>query len=232
MDKGKIKLIFFDMEGVIFESGIIEERKNVAASVWTVIGKGLGKECEKEEDDGKIMWGKGKFKSYIEWMEYTIALHKKYGLTMKQFYDIINRVEYIGGAKELFSELKKRGYRVAVISGGFKNLANRAIRDLGIDHVFAACEYFFDDKTGKLVSWNLLPADYDGKVDFMRLMMREYGMRPQECAFVGDSVNDIPLAKEVGLSIAFNGRKELQEVTTYSINQKKKDLKAILEYFK
>jgi len=118
-----------------------------------------------------------------------------------------------------------------MISGGLKNLANRAIRDLDIDHTFAACELFFDDKTGKLVAWNLLPTDYVGKVDFMRLMMREYDLHPQECAFVGDSVNDIPLAKEVGLSIAFNGRKELQEVCTYSINQKRKNLKAILKFF-
>jgi len=232
MAKDKIKLIFFDMEGVIFESGIIEERKGVAASVWTAIGNSLGPECQKKEDEGKIMWGEGKFKNYIEWCEWTIELYKKYGLTMKQFYDIINRVKYIDNAKDTFRELKKRGYKTAVISGGFKNLANRAIRDLDVDHVFVAAEFFFDEKTEKLVSWNLLPADYEGKVDFMRLMMKEYGLHPQECAFIGDSVNDIPLAKEVGLSIAFNGRKELQEVTTYSINQKKKNLKAVLKYFK
>ena len=231
MAKSKIKLVFFDMEGVIFESGITETRAAVAASVWSVIAKELGKECMKAEDEGKIMWAEGKFANYIEWMEYTINLHKTHGLTMDKFYEIINKVKYIKGVNEVFRELKKKGYKTAVISGGFKNLANRAIRDLDLDHVFVACEYFFDDNNEKLVSWNLLPADYEGKVDFMKLMMREYKLKPEECAFVGDSVNDIPLAKEVGMTIAFNGRKELQEIATHSINQKEKDLRGIVKFF-
>ncbi len=231
MAKDKIKLIFFDMEGVIFETGITENRKAVIASVWTVLGNSLGKECKKKEDEGKIMWAEGKFNNYIEWCEWTLKLFQKHGLTIKQFYDIINKVPYMDGAKETFKELKKKGYKTVIISGGLKNLANRAIRDLDIDTTFAAVEYFFDDKTGKLVSWNILPTDYEGKIDFLRLMMREYKLHPQECAFIGDGVNDIPLAKEVGTSIAFNARKELQEVCTYSINQKKKNLKAILKYF-
>ncbi|MBW2993074.1 HAD-IB family phosphatase [Candidatus Woesearchaeota archaeon] len=231
MAKDKIKLIFFDMEGVIFESGIIEERKDVAASVWTALGNSLGKECRKKEDEGKIMWAEGKFNNYIEWCEWTLKLFQKHNLTMKHFYDVINKVKYIDGAKETFKELKKKGYKTVIISGGLKNLANRAIRDLDIDTTFAAVEYFFDDKTEKLVSWNILPTDYEGKIDFLRLMMREYKLHPQECAFIGDGVNDIPPAKEVGLSVAFNARKELQEVATYSINQKRKNLKAILKYF-
>ncbi|MBW2977987.1 HAD family hydrolase [Candidatus Woesearchaeota archaeon] len=230
----KIKLIFFDMEGVIFEPGIKEERAHVAASIWTVIARELGKECQEEENKGKIMWAEGKFKNYLEWCEYSIEYHKKHGLTMKKFYDIINKVEYVPRTKETFKELKNRGYKTVVITGGFKNLANRAIRDLDIDHTFAATEYFFDENTGKVVSWNILPSDYEGKIDFMRLMMREYGLHPSECAFICEGVNDIPLAKEVGLSIAFNGRKELEKITTHSINQPddKKDLRAILPFFK
>ena len=41
----------------------------------------------------------------------------------------------------------------------------------------------------------------------------------------------VHIAKEVGLSIAFNGTKELQKVSTYSINQENKEFRAILEYF-
>jgi phosphoserine phosphatase len=230
MDK-KIKLIFFDMEGVIFETGIIEKRSKVASSFWTVIARSLGKEAGKEEDVGKDMWQRGEFKNYLDWMIYTITIHKKYGLNMKDFYDILHKVPFVDGAKETFAELHKRGYRTVIISGGFKNQANRAIRELGVEHVFAACEYFFDDKTGKLVGWNLLPCDYEGKIDFMELMMKEYKLNPKQCAFIGDGVNDIPLAKKVGLSIAFNGREELQKVTTHSVNQEKKDLRGILQYF-
>jgi phosphoserine phosphatase len=227
----KTKLIFFDMEGVIFDTGTVENRPKVAASFWSVISKSLSEEAGKLEDQGKEMWISGKFRSQLEWAEHVIEnIHIKHNLTEKKFYGLINNIPFMNGAKETFKQLHKRGYRTAIISGGFKNQADRAIRELGVRHVIAGTEYFFDKK-GKLVGWNLLPCDYEGKVEFTRLLMREYKLKPSECAFIGDGVNDIPLAKEVGLSIAFNGRKELQEVCSYSVNQEKKDLQAILKYF-
>jgi len=229
--KDKIKLIFFDMDGVITETGIVETGKHTAASTWTVIAKHLGKDAYEEEEETKAKWNRREYKNYLEWMEDTIRIHKKYKLDMNCFYDIIKNVPYMPGAIETLKELIKRGYRLAIISGSFKNTANHIQRDAGVHHVFAACEYFFDDETHELISWNLLPSDYAAKVDFMKLMMREYGIKKEECAFIGDGVNDIPLAKQAGLSIAFNGREELQKVCNHAINQEKKDLKAVLKFF-
>jgi len=50
--------------------------------------------------------------------------------------------------------------------------------------------------------------------------------------FVGDGKNDVPLAKAVGLSISFNGAKELEAVCTHAIRQKEgeEDFKEILRY--
>lgn len=219
------------MEGVIFETNVSNDRGNVGASVWALLPRILGDEAVKDEAKGVEMWNKGTFKNYFEWCDYAFKFYKKHNLTEKKFYKVINNVPFMNGAKETIKELQQRGYMVAMISGGIKNLANRAIREIGIHHSMVAVELFFDEKTGKLSGWNMLPCDYEGKIDFMELMMREYKLKPKECAFIGDGVNDIPLAKEVGLSIAFNGRKELQEVTTYSVNQEAKDLKAILKYF-
>jgi phosphoserine phosphatase len=103
--------------------------------------------------------------------------------------------------------------------------------DLKIDHAFAACEYFWNE-SGKLLHWNLLPCDYEGKLDFMQLIIKEHGLTAGECAFVGDGRNDINFAKAVGLSIAFNAAAELQEASSHSINQEsgKEDFRAILHY--
>ena len=111
-------------------------------------------------------------------------------------------------------------------------MADRAQKDLRIDHAFAACEYFWDGD-GKLLHWNLLPCDYEGKADFMKLIMKEHGLKPEQCAFVGDGKNDVHLAKAVGLSIAFNAAEELQKVSTFSVNQPKgkEDFREILKYF-
>ncbi len=223
------KLIFLDMEGVIFEPGVKEEGKNTAASVWSVIYNVLGPEAVKKEQEGKDRWNSGGFENYMEWMEYSASQHQAFGLTEDVFYSTINKVEYIKGVRETIVELKKRGYKLVIISGGFKNLADRAIKDLKIDHVFAACEYFFEGN--KLVHWNMLPCDYEGKVDFMRLIMREYSVGKNECGFVGDGVNDRFLAQETETSVAFNARQELQEACKHKVNQPEKDLRAILDFF-
>ena len=67
----------------------------------------------------------------------------------------------------------------------------------------------------------------------MKLIIKEHGLHMDESGFIGDGKNDIPLAKAVGLSIAFNASKELQEVSTHRINQPKgqEDFRAILRYF-
>lgn len=227
----KIKLIFFDMEGTIFKKTIEVSKGNTAPSAWTLLARHLGENALKEEDETKEKWNNGKYKGYVEWMEDTIKIHKKYGLNKQFFEKVMNSIKYYKGVKETFLELIKKGYKTALISGGFKAQADRAQKDLKIPHAFTACEYFWN-KNGKLLFWNLLPCDYEGKVDFMKLIMREHGLSPEECAFVGDGKNDVHLAKEVGLSISFNGAEELQRVSTHSINQPegKEDFRETLKY--
>jgi phosphoserine phosphatase len=227
----KLRLIFFDMEGTIFRKVIEVARGNTAPSAWTLISQHLGKTAAREEDATKDKWNAGKYHSYVEWMEDTIRIHIKYGLTRSFFEKVMSSIEYHPGVKETFAELRRRGYKTSLISGGFKAQADRAQRDLKIEHSFAACEYFWN-ADGTIEHFNLLPCDYEGKHDFMKLIMKEHGLKPSQCAFVGDGKNDIPLAKEVGVSIAFNGAPELQKVCTHSVNQPegKEDFREILKF--
>lgn len=229
--KGKIKLVFFDMEGTLFERVIKISKGNTSPSAWTLIAKHLGPKALEEEEITKDKWNAGKYAGYVEWMEDTIRLHQKYGLTKRFFQDVMGSVKYHKGVKETFRELNKKGFITALVSGGFKAQADRAQKDLKIDHAFAACEYFWDEK-GKLLHWNLLPCDYEGKVKFMKLIMEEHGLLPEECAFVGDGRNDVFLAKEVGTSVSFNGAEELQRVCTHVVDQLfgKEDFNAVLKY--
>lgn len=227
----EIKLVFFDMEGTLFKKTYKDSKGNTSPSAWTLVADHLGSKALEEEDWTKEKWNSGEYAGYVEWMEDTIKIHQKYGLDKKFFDEVIEGIDYHLGVKETFQELKKKGYRTALISGGFKAQADRALKDLKIDHAFAACEYLWDDN-GNLVHWNLLPCDYEGKLDFMHLIMKEHGLRKDQCAFVGDGKNDISFAKAVSRSIAFNGAPELQKVCTYSVNQEdgKEDFRAILKY--
>jgi phosphoserine phosphatase len=107
----------------------------------------------------------------------------------------------------------------AIISGGFKELADRAQIELRIDHSLSACEYFFDEVTWKIHHYNLLPSDEEGKIDFMRLIAKEHGIDLQDCVFVGDGMNDVHPARAVGFSVAFNAQLQLREAASAVIDQ-------------
>ena len=96
-------------------------------------------------------------------------------------------------------------------------VAARAQRDFGIIHAFAACEYFFgpDDR---LAGYNLLPCDFSGKIDYIQLMLREYGIGPNDWVFVGDGLNDVPIARAAPISVGYRPHPALREVVTYVID--------------
>ena len=57
------------------------------------------------------------------------------GKPESKFMKLINSIKYIDGAKELFKWLKKRGYKIAIISSAPKQLAQRAQKELGVDYI-------------------------------------------------------------------------------------------------
>jgi phosphoserine phosphatase len=102
------------------------------------------------------------------------------------------------------------------VSGGFVAQARRAQIDLRIRHAYAATDLYWGDD-GKLVHWNIYPSDFDGKVDFVNLLIREYGFGTEECAFVGDGANDVAIASAVGVSFAYNAHQDLRSVASHAI---------------
>jgi phosphoserine phosphatase len=226
-----IRLIFFDMEGTIFRKCVEAGDTQVAPSSWFTIAQHLGDQACAEEKATQEKWNNGKYTGYLEWMEDTIRIHAKYDLRREVFFRILEAVQFMPGVHEVFKSVHDAGIHTALVTGGFKHQANQAAKALRIKHVFAGCEYFWDDQ-GILTHWNLLPADYHGKVDFMRSLSKDYGYSLEELAFVGDGQNDIHLAEAVGVSIAFNGHETLREAATHSIAQEPgdEDLRAILPY--
>lgn len=213
------KIVFLDMEGTILRKHIHLDDGRVAPSAWTYLAERLGPDCLAEENATKDEWNAGRYRGYLDWMRATVEIHKRYELTEKVFSEVVNSVEFTPGTDKALETIHNRGAITVLVTGGFKALADRVQRRLRILHSFSGCEYFFDATTGLIDHVNLLPADNVGKVDFMNLICREYNAQPSDCAFIGDGMNDVPLAQQVGLSIAFNGQLQLQNVATCSISQ-------------
>lgn len=212
------RIVFLDMEGTLLKKDIRFDDGLVAPSAWTVLAHALGDKCLQEENESKARWRAGAIPSYIEWMRQTVEIHKKFGLTKSIFDSVVNSADEMPGVAGAMERIHEMGYVTALITGGFKALADRLQRRLLITHALAGCEYFFDS-CGVLQHANLLPADELGKVDFMRLMCREYSADPEKCFFIGDGMNDVHLARVVGCSVAFNGQPELRAVATRCIDQ-------------
>jgi len=224
----KIKLIFFDMDGVLVDVADYNENgRKVAISTWNTVFEQAG--IYHEHERLKEMFIKGSFSSYMEWTDEACRVLQKHGLTRDKFMEIINSRLLMNGAKETLRELKKRGYKTAVITGCFKTLAERTQKLLSLDYIIAHCELAFDDN-GNLKEWRLIPCDFEGKVEYFNKQAKELNLKPSECAYIGDDVNDIPIFRKAGLSIAFNCQKEEVKKAAHIVIDKK-DLREILQYF-
>lgn len=215
------RIVFLDMEGTLLLKEYRLDDGMVAPSAWTVLAEALGAECLAAENATKVQWLANKYTGYLDWMRKTIEIHQRFGLTEQVFTEVMNSVPFMPGVESALQRVHEHGAVSVVVTGGFKALADRVQRRLRIHHSFAACEYFFNTESGLVDHFNLLPADESGKVDFMRLTCREYGVDPRDCAFVGDGKNDVHLAQAVGFSVAFNAQQELCAVATETISQRR-----------
>ncbi|RWU07970.1 HAD family hydrolase [Pseudidiomarina gelatinasegens] len=227
------RIWFFDMEGTILRKDHELDNGKVAPSAWTVLAKKLGEDCYREEEATKDKWLRGEYKGYLDWMKETVLIHKKYGLTKDHLNQLVDNAEFHDGVDELFSWLREHGVITALITGGFKALADKVQRRLKIDHALSGCEYFFDD-AGKIEFFNLLPADHEGKLSFMNQVLFEHGLSADDCVFIGDGKNDVFLAEKSKISIAFNAQDELVRMATFSLTHErgKENLRDIINFFR
>lgn len=215
------KLLFLDMEGTLFAKQRIKLREGetrVHHSLWSRLMYELGPEVAEEDARNLARWEAGEYDSYFQWIEQSARNLQKYGLTRSLFQTTMDDIPYNPGVPETLEALHERGIRTCIVSGGFYDQARKALRELKVNHAFAAIDLFWDE-SGNLSHWNLFPTDYEGKIDFVRLLKREYRLESRECAFVGDGRNDVHIAKEVGTSFAYDAHPDLVTAATHTIER-------------
>jgi phosphoserine phosphatase len=211
-----MKLLVFDVEGTLFQTMLRLPGTDIDSTIWQGIAHRLGEGAIREEVASHGRWGRGEYRNYLEWMKDTILIHQKYGLTGEMFRELIASAQYSPNLAQAISQIDRTQFEPVLISGGFRELAARAQGDFGIIHAFAACEYFFGNDD-RLRSFNLLPCDFRGKIDFIKLMLREYELGDNDWIFIGDGVNDVPIAQAAPVSVGYRSHPRLREVVTHVI---------------
>jgi phosphoserine phosphatase len=219
-----IKLFFLDLEGTLFNKQHIDRPHGHNHSLWARIFHELGPEALAADNVHIEEFERGEI-NYIQWCERSLRAMQTHGLTKQLLEHIMQQIQYNNGVAETIAALHAKGIRTAIISGGFMEQAKRAQLDLRIQHAFAAVEIYWN-ADGSMAFWNIFPSDYQAKADYVELLRRECGFSKEECAFIGDGKNDVPIASHVGLSFAYNAHPALQEKTTHSIT----DFQDILKY--
>jgi len=187
------KMVVFDMEGVLINPS--------GSSTWGVVFDKLG--IIDEHKRLRERFKSGEFSGYMNWSDEACKVLKAYGLTRGKFAEIIDSQQLITGVREAIQDLREQGYKTAIITGSFTALAQRIQKELGINDAIAHCDLKFDNQ-GKLDSWELFRVDFGGKVDALSQIASKYNIAPSESIFVGDGLNDIPVFRKAGYSIAFN----------------------------
>ena len=146
------------------------------------------------------------------------------GLSLESANEALAKMPFMPGAKELVSYLKSRGYKTAMISGGFTIAANRVGETLGMDHVVSN-ELLTDN--GCLTGEVRGPLTDQGSKEFvLEEISGKYGIKPDECIVVGDGANDICIFKKAKYAIAFNSKPILREHANIVITEK--NLEAVI----
>ena len=195
------RLICFDMDSTLIQTECIDE---------LAIRAGVGDQVKAITE--RAMRGEIDFK---ESFSQRVALLK--GLDVSVMQDIAEHLPITEGADRLISVLKRCGYNIAILSGGFTYFGEYLQRRFGIDYVYAN-ELEVDDN-GKLTG-RYLGEVVDGhrKAELLKLIAQVEKVNLAQTIAVGDGANDLPMISEAGLGIAFHAKPRVVANAEQSIN--------------
>ncbi|PBP79741.1 phosphoserine phosphatase SerB [Pseudomonas syringae] len=194
------RLAVFDMDSTLIEAEVIDELAKAA---------GVGEQVS--EITERAMRGELDFS---ESFKERLALLK--GLDVSVLDEIGASLRLTEGAETLFSELKRLGYKTAILSGGFTYFAKQLQAKLGIDYVFANELEVVDGKVTGVAVEPIVNAQR--KADLLRELAHKEGLSLEQTIAVGDGANDLPMLAIAGLGVAFRAKPLVKQSAKQAIS--------------
>jgi phosphoserine phosphatase len=120
------------------------------------------------------------------------------------------------GARTFVRTLKRLGYTVGIVSGGFTHFTDWLAAELALDHAVANELEIVD---GLLTGRVLGPVvDRSRKAELLASFARAEGIPLSQAVAVGDGANDLDMLTTAGLGIAFNAKPVVQEAADTTVN--------------
>ena len=194
------RLICFDMDSTLIETEVIDE---------LAIRAGVGDEVKAITESAM----RGEI-DFTESFTRRVALLK--GLDESVMQEIAESLPITEGVDRLMYVLKKYGYKIAILSGGFTYFGQYLQKKYGIDYVYANELEIVDGKlTGRYLGDVV---DGKRKAELLRLIAQVEKVDIAQTIAVGDGANDLPMLGIAGLGIAFHAKPKVVANAKQSIN--------------
>lgn len=194
------RLVVFDMDSTLIDAEVIDE-----------LAKAAGVGVQVAEITERAMRGELDFQSSFR---ERMALLK--GLPESTLEEVAQTLRLTEGAETLIVQLRRLGYKTAILSGGFTYFAERLQKRLGIDYVYANS---LPIKDGLVTGEVELPiVDGQRKADLLREIAEREGISLEQTIAVGDGANDLPMLSIAGLGIAFRAKPLVKQSAKQAIS--------------
>ncbi|MCK8678948.1 MULTISPECIES: phosphoserine phosphatase SerB [Streptomyces] len=194
------RLVVMDVDSTLIQDEVIE-----------LFAAHAGCEAEVAEVTERAMRGE---------LDFEQSLHARVALLAGLDASVVEKVRaevrLTPGARTLIRTLKRLGYQVGVVSGGFTQVTDDLKGRLGLDFASANTLEIVDGQlTGRVVGEVV---DRAGKARLLRRFAAEAGVPLAQTVAIGDGANDLDMLNTAGLGVAFNAKPVVRRAAHAAVN--------------
>jgi phosphoserine phosphatase len=130
--------------------------------------------------------------------------------------EVRRAVRLTPGARTLIRTLRRLDHRVAIVSGGFTQVTDALVAELGLDYAAANTLEIVDGHlTGNLVG---PVVDRAYKAAALERFAADAGVPLEQTVAIGDGANDLDMLARAGLGVAFNAKPLVRAAAHTALN--------------
>jgi phosphoserine phosphatase len=194
------KLAVFDMDSTLIEVEVIDElakKAGVGEQVMSITAAAMRGELDFNQS----------FEQRLGLLE---------GLSESVLAQIAEALPIMAGMENLISQLHKKGYKTAILSGGFNYFAHYLQSKYHFDYAYSNTLEIVDNKvTGKVVGEIV---NGERKVSYLKEIAEKEGINLSDTIAVGDGANDLPMLATANLGVAFHAKPLVVERAEHAIS--------------
>jgi phosphoserine phosphatase len=138
------------------------------------------------------------------------------GLPVEAVDAVRAQVQLTPGGRTLVRTLKRLGYAVGIVSGGFTCVTDDLVSSLGLDHALSNTLEVVDGRlTGRVLG---RVVDRARKAEALREFAALQGLTMAQTVAIGDGANDLDMLEAAGLGIAFNAKPVVREAADAALS--------------